>query len=310
MKRSISTLSEEENLNKVNGIYDPKKANQKSQLRRKQSKYQSMTIVDSPPLREYVEQELMLDQSPEGIAGRIRTHEKDLPTVSKNTLYRFLHSVYGRDIEGILQQRKGRKRWKRSKTKGQLSERTFIDDRPVEANLRSRVGDVEADFIVSGKTGHGILLVVVDRKLRVCFLELILTVTIAEVHKAFVRIRKRFPEMQTLSTDNDILLQKHKELEKLLKLKIYFCHPYHSWEKGSVENVNKNIRRRIPKGSDLSQYSQEYILEIEHFLNHRFMKCLEYDTPEEALKNYRKLKKNQPKNSPLEKNRVRLEGGR
>ena len=122
-----------------------------------------------------------------------------------------------------------------------------------------RVGHAEADFIVSGKEGKGILLVVVDRKLRAVFLEQILIVTIGAVHRAFVRIKKRYPELQTFTTDNDILFQHHRELARLLGVKIYFCHPYHSWEKGSVENVNGVIRKTIPKGSDLSQHSKRFM---------------------------------------------------
>ena len=53
--------------------------------------------------------------------------------------------------------------------------------------------------------------------------------------------------MRTITTDNDILLQKHKELEKLLGVKIYFCHPYRLWEKGTIENTNGAIRKYIPK---------------------------------------------------------------
>ena len=88
-------------------------------------------------------------------------------------------------------------------------------------NARMRVGDVEADFILSGKTGKGILLVIVCRKLRAVFIEQIIKTNIKAVHRAFKRIKKRFPEIKTITTDNDLLLQKHKELEKLLKVKIY-----------------------------------------------------------------------------------------
>lgn len=246
-----------------------------------------MKIVKSTALRTFVEIELLADQSPENIAGRIRTHEPDLPFVSKNTIYRFLESVYGRKLEAFrLKKHKGRRK-KRPKVTS-LTDRLFIDQRPENINRRSDVGDAEADFIVSGRDGHGILLVVVDRKLRTSFLEQILTVTIPEVHEAFQQIKKRYPELRTFTTDNDILFRHHKELEKLLGVTIYFCHPYHSWEKGTVENTNKHIRTRIPKGADISSYSKDFIRETERFLNSRFMKCLEYSTPLEALQQHRK----------------------
>lgn len=171
-----------------------------------------------------------------------------------------------------------------------LKDRVFIDKRPKIINKRARVGDLEADFIVSGKMGKGVLLVVVDRKLRITLLEIIHQVSIDEVHSSFVRIKKRFPEMKTLTIDNDILFQMHMTLEKILKVKIYFCHPYHSWEKGSVENVNKFIRKYIPKGSNLSNYDIEFINWLEKKCNERFMKCLKYATPQEKINKYRKKK--------------------
>jgi len=97
--------------------------------------------------------------------------------------------------------------------------------------------------------------------------------------------------MKTITTDNDLLLQKHKELEKLLGVKIYFCDPYSSWQKGSIENANKNIRKHIPKGSDISKYSKYRVRKIEEKLNNRIMECLNFLTSYEALENCRKRKK-------------------
>lgn len=110
-----------------------------------------------------------------------------------------------------------------------------------------------------------------------------MTVTIQKVHAAFQKIKHRFPELQSLTLDNDILFQKHKGLEQLLKVRIYFCNPYHSWEKGSVEHTNKEIRKTLPKGSDLSQYSKRFIHMLEEKLNRRIMECLHYKTPDEAF---------------------------
>lgn len=176
-----------------------------------------------------------------------------------------------------------------------LKDRTFIDKRPKIIDDRARIGDVEADFIVSGRSGKGIILTVVCRKIRVAFLEIIYDVSIDEVHKAFLKIQNRFPEMKSITTDNDLLLKMHKTLEKLLKLKIYFCHPYHSWEKGTVENLNKQVRKYIPKGSDLSKYDEETISLIEEKCNQRFMEILKYKSPEEKLKEHRKRKINTKK---------------
>lgn len=236
----------------------------------------------------------MLDgQSPEAIAGRIEHHEKQLPNVSKDTIYRFLRSPHGKVIGLELKKKKYRK--KKPKVT-QLEDRRFIDKRPKIIDKRRRVGDMEGDFIVSGKKGKGILLVVVCRRLRISFLEIIHQVSIDEVHQAMLKIKKRFPEMRTLTLDNDLLFQMHKTLEALLDVPIYFCDPYASWQKGTVENRNKIIRKFIPKGSNLLLYDEEEIQAVEDYLNSRYMECLKYYTPAEKLKKYR-TRKMKTKNS-------------
>ncbi len=251
--------------------------------------FRGKIIVLNDRLRKFIDGALSDDQSPEAIAGRLKYQERGLPYVSKDTIYRYLKSPYGKLI-GIKWKKRVRPRKSKKVTK--LKDRVFIDKRPDIIENRGRVGDMEADFIVSGKGGKGVLLVAVCRKLRIAFLELISEVSVDEVHLAFARIKKRFPEMRTLTLDNDLLFKMHKTLERLLKVKIYFCHPYHSWEKASVENLNKQIRKFIPKGSDLSKYDKEFIKALEEHLNQRFMKCLDYETPEEKLNTFRKNKKN------------------
>ena len=289
--RSVSALSDEIHLGKVHGVYDPKKAHAKARVRRKQSKYQGMKIVRHDALKKEVDSRLLDDQSPAAIAGHVSKYQKHLPSISKNAIYRYLRSVYGRKIEVHQYLRKQRRGRRRGKTKS-LSHRTFIDKRPKHIDHRRHIGDAEADFIVSGKSGKGILLVVVDRKGRTAFLERILPVTIRNMHAVFLSVKKRFPELATITTDNDVLFAQHKELELLLNVKIYFCHAYHSWEKGTVENTNKVIRRDIPKGSDISRYSKHFIGRLEAKLNRRPMKCLDDHTPQEILDAYRRRKRN------------------
>ena len=250
-----------------------------------------MKIVGHGRLQEFIEKLLYDDQSPEAIAGRVKKHEKHLPPISKDSIRRYIESVYGRRVQHYrIKQKRKQKRGKKRLEVTKLQDRVFIDKRPKYIQERRYIGDAEADFLVSGKTGKGIILSVVCRKIRVSFLEQILEVTIANVHRAFQRIKERFPELKSISTDNDLLLRKHKELEKLLRVKIYFCHPYHSWEKGTIENINKYIRRDVPKGSDISKYSKQFIRKLEAKLNRRYMKVINYKTPQEMLDDHRKRK--------------------
>lgn len=287
--RSNSTISEEIKRGSVRGVYNPVKAHHKAYVRRWQSKYQAMKIVEDADLKTFIEKKLLKDDSPANISGRIRMHEKNLATISKNSIYRYIESPYGRRIEHYRNKRKQRKRHRRPLAE-KLKERRFIAKRPSYIAERKRIGDAEADFIVSGKSGKGILLVVVDRKSRTPFLEKILPVSIREIERAFVRVKKRFSELKTLTLDNDILFRHHKRLEKLLGVKVYFCNPYHSWEKGTVEKVNREIRRDIPKGSNISKYSRRFIRSIEEKLQNKIYKVLNYRTPLEVLEKHRKRK--------------------
>jgi IS30 family transposase len=295
LDRVVSAVSYEISKNSVNGVYDAKKAILKARVRRKASKYQGMVIANNPALQKSVEDKLLEGRSCESIAGRIRNHEKNLPPISGNSIRRYLASSYCFAIR-LERQKLAAKKKRRQKhvRSGKLDGRTFIDERPKDINERENVGDAEADFIVSGRNGTGRLLVIIDRKIRATFIEKIWPVTIENIKAGFIRIKKRYPEMNTFTTDNDILLINHKELEKVLGVKIYFAHAYSSWEKGSVENVNGVIREfGITKSSDISKYSKKTIAEVEHRLNDRYMKCLDYATPQEKLNEHRKKIDNQ-----------------
>lgn len=283
----MSTISDEINRNKTKGEYDPTRAQEKTNLRRKNAQFQSQNIVSHKELREFVEKELLNNQSPESIAGRLST-QSELPKVSKNSIYRFIASEHGRRVE--YERSKVRKRTKARKRKAKserLQDRDFIEKRPVSASNRKRIGDCEGDFVVSGKQSRAVLLVVVDRMSRYCWIRQILRPSTKQVEFMLLNIQEQFPEMITLTLDNDILFQKHKELEKSLKIKIYFTEPYSSWQKGTVENINKHIRKYIPKGNDISKYSTEEVQGIQERLNDRFLKVLDYQTPREVLKKHR-----------------------
>ncbi len=275
------------------------KAQAKSRVRRRAAKYQGRKIVENPALRDFIERELLRQQSPAAIAGRLATGLDALPYASRDTIETYIHSVYGRKLEYELLQLKQKRRYGRKKRPAvvPLLKRTFIDDRPSVITNRERIGDVEADFIVSGKGGSGYLLTVVDRKIRYGFIRQLLPVTIAGMEAALLDIQRAFPELCSITTDNDILFRHHERLEGLLGIPIYFTHPYASWEKGSIENYNGQVRKYVKKGSDISQYSADYLKFTTGRLNSRFMSVLDYKTPRECLSEHRTQSKNKkPRN--------------
>ena len=150
---------------------------------------------------------------------------------------------------------------------------------------------MEGDFIVSGRSGKGIVLALIDRKVRKALLERILPVSVANVERALVRMKKRYPEMQSITFDNDLLLLEHQRLERKIKVTIYFCHPRSPWEKPSIEHLNKILRRYIPKSSDISRFTKHFISILEARVNRRFMACLDFLSPNEAYQCALKRKK-------------------
>ena len=144
---------------------------------------------------------------------------------------------------------------------------------------------------MSGKAGSGYVLTAADRKLRIGFMRRILPVTVGNVLKALQSIQKAFPDLQSITTDNDLLFRYFKQLEKALGVPFYFCDPYSSWQKGGVENYNGQARKYIKKGSDISQYGEVYIQMVETKLNNRYMKVLGYKTPAEVLEECRAANK-------------------
>jgi len=224
------------------------------------------------------------------ISGRIKKHHRGVKNISGAVIRRFIASPYGRRIEAHRD--KLRKKYARRKPRPSSMEgKRMINQRPKYINTRSRIGDCEGDFIVSSKNGTGMILNVIDRKSRAPFLEKIHPVSIRTMENGMCRIKKRFPEMKTLTLDNDLLFIHHKQLEKILNLKIYFCHKHSPWEKGSNENRNKLMRKYIPKRSDISKISRKFIQKLEEKLQRRIMKCLNHLMPKEILERHRKKKK-------------------
>lgn len=238
-------------------------------------------IALDPPLRAFVEMHLMDDQSPERIANRLKRVETHLTYASASAIRRYITSPYGRRIESH-RARVFRKKRGRSGSRRYIEGKRMIDKRPLKINKRWGLGHMEGDFIVSGRSGNGLVLGLRDRKVRKNLLERILPVSVRNVERALMRMKQRYPEMQTITFDNDILFLEHKRLERKLGIRIYFCHPHSPWEKPSIENLNKDLRRYIPKSSDISKYSRHFIAKLEAKMNRRFMDVLGSLMPDEA----------------------------
>jgi IS30 family transposase len=179
-----------------------------------------------------------------------------------------------------------------------------IDDRPKKANERIELGHWEMDCVESGKgKGRACLLVLVERKSRNTLIFKLRSQTQKEVQRKLDQFEKkigikRFRAMfKTITVDNGSEFLDWRNLEQscvnrrgILRTQVYYCHPYHSWERGTNEQVNGHLRRFVPKGSAIAKYSTKEILKIQEWLNAYPRKILNgksaNEVVEEELKNY------------------------
>jgi IS30 family transposase len=164
-----------------------------------------------------------------------------------------------------------------------------IEERPECVETREEFGHWEADLVIGSKSGEDTpLLTMLERKTRSFTLIPLADKSADSVAKAFENLRAEWGDsfsrvFKTITTDNGSEFARLAELETLTQTKVYFAHPYTSWEKGSIENHNGLIRRFIPKGKRISDYSEEHILNIELWANQLPRKILGYKTPDEAF---------------------------
>ena len=165
-----------------------------------------------------------------------------------------------------------------------IPNRVGIEQRPEKATKRLEFGHFEEDTMVSSRRSKGkaALAVLCDRKARYTKLGLMKNMK----PKIHVRAQKKMAKtllMKTITYDNGIENKNHEEIALALKVRTFFCNPYASYEKGTVENTIGRIRRFIPKGANLDLYSPKQIQQIEDWLNHTPRKCLNYLTPYEIM---------------------------
>lgn len=279
LRRSHSSLSRELRKNRARRLYDPHKANTKARVRRSRSKYQGMKVRETQGLEEYVAEKMKLGWSPEIIAGRWR--RKTGRRITAESIYKYLYSSFGQRLCRHLKYKRYGKRKRRLRTKRtpspHIPNRISIEERPVEITERKTFGHFEADTM--GRPKHAspqTLAVMRERLSRKLF-----GIKVKRLKYAIEGFRKITEQasVSSITFDNGLENIRYQELG----ISSFFCNPYHSWEKGSVEQGIGQIRSYIPKKADLKNYSQKQIDAIMDTLNNRPMKCLDYQTPNEVF---------------------------
>lgn len=250
-------------------------------------------------LCEEIESQIQQKRSPDIIARDIGKRRSEFKvSLCTRTLYNYLAkniflNVDYKDLVYGHYRPKGRTPVNRPSYKN-LRGRS-IEERPSEANERTETGHWEMDLVVGGKTGGtACLLTLTERQSRREILRKLPDKTQASViHELDVLERqlgrKGFSKMfKTITSDNGSEFLNSDEMERSClsrskqRTQVFYAHPYSAYERGSNENLNRMIRRFIPKGADIGKYTKQEIKRIEQWLNTYPRKILDYRTPQEV----------------------------
>lgn len=241
---------------------------------------------------------IILDEDYSPAAALARAKEEGYEfTVCVTTLYSyidkgvFLHLT----LKDLPEKRKGKRRNKRKTVQKRASKGESIENRPKEIELREEFGHWEMDTVKGARgVSRKSLLVLTERKTRKEFLFSLQDHTAASVVKTLDRLERKlgakFREIfKTITVDNGSEFSDWEGMErgrrtKKKRTKIYYCHPYSSWERGSNENQNRLVRRHLPKGMNFDDKTQGDIEKIAEWMNNYPRRLHQYRTAEQLYK--------------------------
>ncbi len=285
--RNVSSISRELKRNappRRPGRYLPARAHARATLRNQISR--THLRLKKPELRRYVLRKLRQGLSPEQIAGQLH-QEKSKISISHEAVYQFIYSE-ARYLIPLLARshRKRLRRWhSHNHRKSHIPQRVSITLRPAIVKARDQYGHWEMDTIISRQSKASIL-VMVERKSRLVKLAWLPQKSAPNTRMAINRRLGQFSKglRRTITYDNGSENVEHLQVNAVLGTRSFFCLPFHSWEKGTVENTNGLIRRFYPKKTDFANITPAQVRRVERILNGRPRKCLGFKTPEQVFR--------------------------
>ena len=231
-----------------------------------------------------VERLLRQDWSPDQISAYLKRAQQ--PRVSHEWIYLYVYADKRRGgtlHRHLRSQKKQRKRYSGYIRRGQIPNRTSIDERPKIVASKGRFGDWEVDTIVGARHKGGILCAV-ERKSKLTRLRKLASKSAAEMKDNTIEVLAPLAALvHTITVDNGKEFCEHELIAAGLQAHIYFAHPYSSWERGLNENTNGLVRQYFPKKYEFSRISDSDLQRVEDLLNNRPRKTLGYRTPNEVF---------------------------
>ena len=233
----------------------------------------------------HVEHYLRLSLSPQQVSARLLAEQALSISTECIYLYVYKNNINNSGLISYLRcQKRYRKRYASGRQRrGSLKDRTCIEQRPAVVDAKSRLGDWEGDTVI-GAEHKGVLVTLAERKSRYTLVKRVHSKHAQPVGDAVIELlRPHRKHCHTLTFDNGKEFAQHAFMAKCLQAKVYFAHPYCSWERGLNENTNGLLRQYFPKGTDFTQVSDDEVNDAVYKLNHRPRKCLQYKTPHEVF---------------------------
>jgi IS30 family transposase len=241
------------------------------------------------PLWDTVVGHLREGLSPEQIAGTL-ARMADPVRLSHETIYTTLYAMpRGALRAGVLSlmrqahkaRRRGRIKDRRSKS---IPDMVLIDHRPAEVAARVVPGHWEGDLIV-GKGNLSQVGTLVERTTLFLALVKLENGRAETAARGFAKIFKRFDSQmrRSMTYDQGTEMAQHKLFTQQSGVEVFFTHPHAPWERGICENINGLLRQYLPKGTDLSVFSQKQLDDIAWRLNTRPRKTLGWRAPAELF---------------------------
>jgi IS30 family transposase len=237
----------------------------------------------------FIENKILTVQwSPDQISGWLKLEHGI--NVSHTWIYQYVDKDKASGGELFNHMRHGRYNKGHKEYNGKIPDRISIEERPELISQRVRLGDYEIDLIV-GVKNQGAILSMIDRTSRHCFLKKLENKKAETVADSVIEgVRQLNYPVLTITSDNGTEFTNHKTISSALGLSYFFAHPYASYERGSIENLNGLVRQYIPKGTDFSQIDDLYVKGIQDKLNSRPRKILDYLTPDQYVDNIKARK--------------------
>lgn len=256
-------------------------------------KHSDSKLKSNSLLRFYLFRHLKLKWSPEQISQRLKIDYpfRDDMQISYESIYKYIYyQTHGRLKKRLIlllpYTKPNRKRTSfRKNYRGSIRDPIRIDKRPKDVHLRKTVGHWEGDLVI-GKDQKSAIGTLVERKTRYTIIVKMNSRKSMHVVNCFADELLKFPDkiLKSLTYDNGVEMAEHKRFSYRTKMPVYFAHPYSSWERGTNENTNGLIRRFFPKKTDFNAISYNQIKQVEHLLNNRPRKVLNWKTPLEKLR--------------------------